>query len=109
MRGTAPCKVLSSFCNAQNNAGGRSTEGKKGSYKARENKENKQVKCDIALVPIGGTYTMDAKKAAELINTIRPAVAIPTHYGSVVGSMDAADVFSSHVKAPVKVEIKLQY
>ena len=72
-------------------------------------KENKQVKCDIALVPIGGTYTMDAKKAAELINTICPAVAIPTHYGSVVGSMDAADVFSSRVKAPVKVEIKLQY
>ena len=72
-------------------------------------KENKQVKCDIALVPIGGTYTMDAKKAAELINTICPAVAIPTHYGSVVGSMDAADVFSSHVKAPTKVEIKLQY
>lgn len=72
-------------------------------------KENKQVKCDIALVPIGGTYTMDAKKAADLINTIHPAVAIPTHYGSVVGSMDAADVFSSHVKAPTKVEIKLQY
>lgn len=72
-------------------------------------KENKQVKCDIALVPIGGTYTMDAKKAAELINTICPAVAIPTHYGSVVGSMDAADVFSSRVKAPIKVEIKLQY
>lgn len=72
-------------------------------------KENKQVKCDIALVPIGGTYTMDAKKAAELINTICPAVAIPTHYGSVVGSMDAADVFSSRVKAPTKVEIKLQY
>ncbi len=27
---------------------------------------------DIALVPIGGTYTMDAKKAAEFINMLRP-------------------------------------
>lgn len=35
-------------------------------------KEAKAVKCDIAIVPIGGTYTMDAKKAAELVNTIRP-------------------------------------
>jgi L-ascorbate metabolism protein UlaG (beta-lactamase superfamily) len=50
-----------------------------------ETKEAKAVKCDIALVPIGGTYTMDAKKAAELVNTIRPEVAIPTHYGSIVG------------------------
>jgi L-ascorbate metabolism protein UlaG (beta-lactamase superfamily) len=72
-------------------------------------KENKLVKCDIALIPIGGKYTMDAKKAAELINTISPAVAIPTHYGSVVGSMNDAQVFSAHVKAPTKVEIKLQY
>lgn len=72
-------------------------------------KENKQVKCDIALIPIGGKYTMDAKKAAELINTICPSVAIPTHYGSVVGSMNDAKVFSDHVKAPTEVEIKLQY
>lgn len=72
-------------------------------------KENKQVKCDIALIPIGGKYTMDAKKAAELINTICPAVAIPTHYGSVVGSMNDAKVFADRVKAPTKVEIKLQY
>jgi len=28
------------------------------------------VKCDIAIVPVGGTYTMDAKKAAELVNTL---------------------------------------
>ena len=48
-------------------------------------KEAKAVKCEIALVPIGGTYTMDARKAAELVNTIRPNIAIPVHYGSIVG------------------------
>nr|MCR4648340.1 MBL fold metallo-hydrolase [Lachnospiraceae bacterium] len=47
--------------------------------------EAKAVKCDIAMVPIGGTYTMDAHKAADLVNTIRPEIAIPVHYGSVVG------------------------
>ena len=72
-------------------------------------KDNKNVKCDIALVPIGGTYTMDAKKAAELINSIRPDVAIPTHYGSIVGSFDDETVFAEHVKAPIEVEIKMQY
>lgn len=71
-------------------------------------KENKQVKCDIALVPIGGTYTMNAKKAAELVNTIRPSVAIPTHYGSIVGKREDADVFRENVKEPVRVEIRME-
>lgn len=44
-----------------------------------------KVKCDVALVPVGGTYTMDAKAAAELIAQIKPQVAIPTHYGSIAG------------------------
>lgn len=70
-------------------------------------KEAKQVKCDIAMVPIGGTYTMDAKKAAELINDIRPVIAIPTHYGSIVGTKKDAAVFAEGVKEPVKVEIKI--
>ena len=70
-------------------------------------KEAKSVKCDIALVPIGGTYTMDAKKAAELINSIRPAVAIPTHYGSIVGSATDGQVFADHVDSAIIVEIKM--
>lgn len=72
-------------------------------------KEAKQVKCDIALVPIGGTYTMDPKRAAELVNTIRPVTAIPTHYGSVAGKPEYAKTFASLVKSPVKVVEKIQY
>ncbi len=71
--------------------------------------EAKAVRCDIALVPIGGTYTMDAEKAAELVNAIQPEIAIPTHYGSVVGSPEDGKVFMEHVKAPVKVEMKLSF
>ena len=69
--------------------------------------EAAQVRCDIAMVPIGGTYTMNAKQAAELINRIQPAVAIPTHYGSVVGSKDDAGVFAGNVDPSVSVEIKM--
>ena len=54
--------------------------------------ENKQVKCDVAFVPVGGTYTMDFKEAANLINEIKPKIAIPIHYGSIVGTeQDAID------------------
>ena len=54
--------------------------------------ENKKIKCDVAFVPVGGTYTMDFKEAAYLINEIKPKIAIPIHYGSVVGTkQDATD------------------
>ena len=54
--------------------------------------ENRKVKCDVAFVPVGGTYTMDFKEAAQLINEIQPKIAVPIHYGSVVGKVqDAVD------------------
>lgn len=47
----------------------------------------------ITHIPVGGTYTMDFKEAAQLINIIKPKFAIPVHYGSVVGSkQDATDL-----------------
>ena len=72
-------------------------------------KEAKAVKCDVALVPIGGTYTIDAKKAAELVNTIRPDIAVPVHYGSIVGKPSDGDEFAENVKSPVKVVFKIQF
>jgi L-ascorbate metabolism protein UlaG (beta-lactamase superfamily) len=74
-----------------------------------ETKEAKAVKCDIAIVPIGGTYTMDAKKAAELVNMIRPDVAIPTHYGSIVGEPSDGEVFAQHIKENIKVNFKIKF
>lgn len=71
-------------------------------------KDAKAVSCDIALVPIGGTYTMDAKQASELINSISPKVAIPVHYGSFVGKKEDADVFANNVKPGIEVEIKIK-
>ena len=52
--------------------------------------ENKKVKCDIAFVPIGGTYTMNYKEAAKLINEIKPKFVVPIHYGKIVGTKQDA-------------------
>lgn len=70
--------------------------------------ENKKVSCDVALVPIGGTYTMDAKKAAELVNIIKPKVAIPIHYGSIAGTKEDEEVFCENVDKSIQLEIKMQ-
>ncbi len=66
--------------------------------------EMKGVKVDIVLLPIGGTYTMDAEQAAEAINNMNVKVAIPIHYGEIVGSKKDAEKLTSLVKnAEVKI------
>lgn len=63
-----------------------------------------EVKCDIALVPIGGTYTMNALEGASLVNAIKPKVAVPTHYGSIVGTFSDAETFRKNVDKDVQVK-----
>lgn len=72
-------------------------------------KEAKAVRCDVALIPIGGTYTMDVNKAAELLKEIKPKVAIPTHYAANLGTDAAGQKLAELVSPFVKVEIKKQY
>ena len=57
------------------------------------NEDVKKVKCDMAFVPVGGTYTMTHREAADLVNIIKPKIAVPIHYGSVVGTIDDAKSF----------------
>ncbi len=40
----------------------------------------------VALLPVGGTYTMNADEAAQAVSVIKPRIAVPMHYGSIVGS-----------------------
>ncbi|RLG56404.1 MAG: MBL fold metallo-hydrolase [Candidatus Hydrothermarchaeota archaeon] len=40
-------------------------------------------KVDVALLPIGGTYTMNVREAAEAAITIKPKIAFPMHYNSL--------------------------
>lgn len=46
---------------------------------------------DILMVPVGGNYTIDSKKAAELCRKIEPAIIIPIHYKVNGSTMDIAD------------------
>lgn len=49
---------------------------------------------DVALLPVGGTYTMDATEAAAAANAIKPKVAVPYHWGDIVGSRRDAEAFA---------------
>jgi len=69
--------------------------------------ESKQVKCDIAMIPIGGYYTMDLKEAAAYINETKPKTVIPTHYGTVVGNAEDGLKFKKLINEPIQVKILL--
>jgi len=71
--------------------------------------ENKQVKCDIALIPVGATYTMNFKEAAELANTIQPKIAIPTHYGSIVGEKEDGEKFKEFLSPDIECKILIKW
>ncbi len=47
----------------------------------------------VALLPVGGRYTMTAEEAAEAAKIIKPNIAVPMHYGSIAGSEDDAKEF----------------
>lgn len=70
--------------------------------------ENEQISCDVAFIPIGGTYTMDPTQAAAFVNTIKPQIAVPIHYGSIVGTMDDANTFADAVDPGIAVVSKLE-
>lgn len=70
--------------------------------------ENKKIKCDVAFVPVGGTYTMNFKEAAQLINEIKPKIAVPIHYGSIVGTEQDAIEFIKLLKQDIKGEVLMK-
>lgn len=67
--------------------------------------ENKKINCDIAFLPIGGTYTMNYKEAAELANIINPKIVIPVHYGSIIGLEEDAYKFKELINKTIRCKI----
>lgn len=66
--------------------------------------EMKAVKdIDIALLPVGGTYTMNAEDAAEATKQMNPKMAIPYHWGDIVGGRNDAEEFSKLAPCDVKI------
>lgn len=67
--------------------------------------EMKALRVDIALLPVSGTYVMTAEEAVEAALAIRPGLAIPMHYGAIVGEEPDAQRFAQALagKLPVKI------
>ncbi len=66
--------------------------------------EMREIEADIMIVPVGGTYTMTAEEAAEAVNLIKPGIAIPVHYGDIVGSIKDAKKFKDLCEVPVEIK-----
>jgi L-ascorbate metabolism protein UlaG (beta-lactamase superfamily) len=66
--------------------------------------ELSEIRADVAFLPIGGTYTMDAPEAAEMAKALGPKLAVPMHFGFVVGTPTDAERFAKEAD-PIKVQI----
>ena len=67
--------------------------------------EMKDIKADIAFLPVSGTYVMTAQEAAEAAKVLNPKIAIPMHYGAIVGTEEDAKKFAELLKGLVDVRI----
>jgi L-ascorbate metabolism protein UlaG (beta-lactamase superfamily) len=67
--------------------------------------EMKSFSTDIALLPVSGTYVMTAEEAVQAALDINPRIAIPMHYGSIVGSAGDAHRFAQALAGKMEVVI----
>ena len=67
--------------------------------------EMKNLDVDIAFLPVSGTYVMTAEEAVEAAKAINPKIAIPMHYGAIVGSEEDAKKFKKALEGQIEVVI----
>jgi L-ascorbate metabolism protein UlaG (beta-lactamase superfamily) len=65
--------------------------------------EMASLQVDVALLPVGGKYTMTAAEAAEAADRIKPKVAVPMHWGDIIGSRADAEAFKKLCHVPVVI------
>lgn len=65
--------------------------------------EMKGLAPDVAFLPVGGTYTMDADEAIQAALDIGLRCIIPIHYGDIVGSRHDAEIVRAGSQAPVEI------
>jgi len=66
--------------------------------------EMKDIRADIWILPIGGTYTMTAEEASRIVNEVRPKTVVPIHWGDLVGSREDAEKFKGLCEATVVIK-----
>lgn len=67
--------------------------------------EMKDLQVDIAFLPVSGTYVMTAEEAVQAAMAVKPKIAIPIHYGAIVGSEDDAKKFKKALEGQIDVVI----
>ena len=67
--------------------------------------EMASIRCDVALLPVSGTYVMDAREAARAVEVLKPKLAIPMHYGAIVGDQSDAQRFAAALQGEIPVRI----
>ena len=65
--------------------------------------EMKGLKPDIAILPVGGHYTMGIEEALKAIEDIEPKIVIPMHYGKIIGSAGDAENLKKLASIPVEI------
>lgn len=64
---------------------------------------------DLALMPVGGTFTFDAEEAAAAVNLFKPKQAVPYHWGDIIGNRKDAVKFSKKAEIPVEILSPMDY
>jgi L-ascorbate metabolism protein UlaG (beta-lactamase superfamily) len=65
--------------------------------------EMQSLRVDVALLPVGGHYTMTAIEAVQAAAVIRPQIAVPMHMGAIVGSRADAEYFRDQANCAVEI------
>ena len=65
--------------------------------------EMKRIKTDVALLPVSGTYVMTPEEASEAARQVKPSIAVPMHYGKIVGSEKDALKFKQLAPCDVRI------
>lgn len=64
---------------------------------------NELKKIDVAFLPVSGTYVMTPEEAATAADSIQPKIAIPMHFGAIVGTQKDAETFKAKTTVPVEI------
>lgn len=67
--------------------------------------EMENINADVALLPVSGTYVMDASDALKAVELIKPKKVIPMHWGEIVGNLQDAEAFKEQSSCDVEIQV----
>ncbi len=67
--------------------------------------EMNDLEVDIAFIPVSGTYVMTSEQAVQAARAINPKLAIPMHYGAIVGEEQDALDFKKALEGEIEVRV----